>query len=139
MEILLKDEKIYPDDQVIHAALGSVYSVYKEFMTRIQNESIGLAPEWRYYRDGKAWLCKIVYKKKTVLWLSLWQPFFKVVSYYTEKTIPGVYDLPIDEKIKESVRTGVRIGKFIPVIIEVSQKEQLEDIYKIIEYKKAIK
>ncbi|PKP08994.1 MAG: hypothetical protein CVU09_13085 [Bacteroidetes bacterium HGW-Bacteroidetes-4] len=37
--------------------------------------------QWRYYNDGKAWLCKVSYKKKTVFWLSVWEAYFKVAFY----------------------------------------------------------
>ena len=33
--------------------------------------------EWRYDNDGNAWLGKVVRKKKTVCWVSVWDRFFK--------------------------------------------------------------
>lgn len=36
-----------------------------------------LSPEWRYYNDGKSWLCKMLSKKKNLFWLSIWEGCFR--------------------------------------------------------------
>jgi len=136
---LLREEKVYPEEKVIENALGRAYSTYIEFIIAIQDESYGLVPAWNYYKDGKAWLCKIVLKNKTILWLSIWKTFFKASFYFTEKTIGGIHDLAIDEKIKESLMESKNIGKLIPVIINVKHKNQLYDLLQIIMYKKNLK
>ncbi len=140
MEIqLLREEEVYPEEKVIEKALGSVYRTYNEFIMTIQDEPYGLVPVWNYYKDGKAWLCKIVFKKKTILWLSVWKTFFKASFYFTEKTIRGIHGLTIDEKIKESLKEGNNIGKLIPVIINVRHKNQMDELLQIIMYKKNLK
>ena len=32
-----------------------------------------LVAQWRFYIDGKAWFCKVVDKKKSIFWLSIWK------------------------------------------------------------------
>ncbi|ULQ60863.1 DUF3788 domain-containing protein [Brucepastera parasyntrophica] len=84
---LLRDASVFPDGKILESALGKAYPVYSEFMDTITSGEYNLEPEWRYYNDGKAWLCKIQYKKKTVLWLSVWERFFKTSFFFTEKTV----------------------------------------------------
>lgn len=140
MEIqLLREEEIFPEAKVIEKAIGSAYRIYDEFISTIEGESYRLVPEWNYYRDGKAWLCKIVFRKKTILWLSVWKRYFKVSFYFTEKTIGGIHELTIDDKIKKSLKEGTNVGKLIPVIINVKHKSQINDILQIIRYKKDLK
>ena len=58
----LRDEHIYPDEEVLKSVLGRSFNAFKalvEFYN--QNE---MTHEWRYYKDGKAWLCKVQKKKK---------------------------------------------------------------------------
>lgn len=67
-QILLQNPEIHPSDKVLEESLGKpVYSIYKEFRQIITNDEYSLSMEWRYYNDGKAWLNKITYKKKTIL------------------------------------------------------------------------
>lgn len=132
---LLKDPDIFPTAEVLDKVLGNLYPVFREFMDTIESEDFGLSPEWRYYKDGKAWLCKNTYKKKTVFWLSVWSDCFKVAFYFTEKSGSGIPGLIIDDSIKESYLNHKAIGKLKPLVIEGRMKSQLEDINTLIKYK----
>ena len=137
--ILLREPDILPTREVLEDVLGESFSALNELIEIITEPKFGLVTEWNYYKDGKAWLCKVVHKKKTVFWLSVWDKFFKVGFYFTEKNCLGVLELDIDEKIKEDFGQSKNIGKLIPLGISVTKKEQIEDVLKIIDYKKSLK
>lgn len=137
--LLLKDPDIFPTNEVLKNTLVASYPVYEEFMKIITGETYGLVPQWNYYKDGKAWLCKVCFKKKTVFWLSVWDEFFKTGFYFTEKNSAAISGLDIAESIKESFSQNKHIGKLIPLGIRMSSKEQITDLLIIIEYKKSLK
>jgi hypothetical protein len=140
MEIqLLKDKNEFPTKEVLENALGSCFPVFKEMMDKITDTSVGLFPQWNYYNDGKTWLCKVSYKKKTVFWLSVWNTFFKTGFYFTEKNCSGIEVLKISENLKENFRNNKPIGKLLPFSLKISRSEQLIDLLTIIEYKKSLK
>jgi hypothetical protein len=134
--LLLRDQEILPTDRVLEKVLVDSYSVFKELMEIITDTKYGLIPQWNYYKDGKAWFCKVSYKKKTVFWLSVWDKFFKTAFYFTEKTRSGIDKLEIDESIKEDFNLSKPIGKLIPLVIYTRKKDQINDILRIIVYKK---
>ena len=136
---LLGDKEVFPSKEVLEKALGKSYLAFNELIETISNEKYAIVYEWRYYKDGKSWLCKVSNKKKTVCWISVWNKFFKVGFYFTEKTRLGINELSIDNKIKEDFNQSKNIGKLIPLVINVSRKEQINDVLKIIEYKKKLK
>ena len=137
---LLKDYDIFPTEKVLEEALGSeVYQVYKQLTEILQSPEFELHPEWNYYKDGKAWLCKVIYKKKTVFWLSVWEKQIKIGFYFTEKTATGIPELPVNEKIKQQFAEARPIGKLIPLSLSIRKAEQLEDLKQIIRYKKELK
>ena len=74
--------------------------------------------EWRYYQDGKAWLCKITFRKKTVVWLSAWSDCFKLGFYFTEKSGGGIPGLHIKDSIKADYLNHQPIGKLKPLVVE---------------------
>jgi len=136
MEIqLLKDPDILPTKEVLEKVLGKKYSVFREFMNTAESEEFKLKPEWRYYNDGKAWLCKITFRKKTVVWLSVWSDCFKLGFYFTEKSGGRIPGLKIDDSIKEFYLNHKPIGKLKPIVVEVRRKSQLVDINTLIKYK----
>ena len=136
---LLRVENPFPDAGVLKENLGEIYDVYARFVSVIIAEPYSLQPEWNYYKDGKAWLCKITFRKKTVIWLSVWEDCFKVTFFFTEKSKSGIEELKINPSIKESFLRSKNIGKLIPLGIAIRDKSQVDDVLKIIEFKKSIK
>ncbi|MDD4108255.1 MAG: DUF3788 family protein [Prolixibacteraceae bacterium] len=136
---LLKDPGTEPSDKNLEDVLGQEkFDIYKELVNHgITRQDLTF--EWRYYNDGKAWLCKSVYRKKTVFWLSLWENYIKISFYFTAKTSAGVYDLEISEDIRESLRKSDNTGKLIPLILDIDKREQLSDLWGIVRYKKSLK
>lgn len=137
-QMLLRDPDILPSAEVLEKNLGKdIFVVFEELMTEISKKE--LSADWRYYRDGKSWLCKVINKKKTVFWLSIWDGFFKTSFFFTAKNCLAVGDLDIDNRIKEEFAQTKAIGKLLPLILDIRKKEQLSDLLKIIEYKKSLK
>lgn len=136
---ILNDSQIIPVQEVLENALGKSYTAYDELIKTISGSVFSLTPEWRYYKDGGAWLCKVQYKQKTVFWLSVWEKYFKTTFYFTEKNCGGIADLAIDENIKDSFLRNKPIGKLLPLTLSIDQKDQLQDLLKLIEYKKKLK
>ncbi|MFZ0471936.1 MAG: DUF3788 family protein [Bacteroidales bacterium] len=136
---LLKDPDAYPSDEILRNVLKDSYSAYVETMKQITGVGYLLVPQWNYYKDGKAWLCKVGYKKKTVCWLSVWDGYFKAGFYFVERHCPGILELDIDKSIKEEFKSKKPIGTLFPLAITVTSKEQIKDLLAVIEYKKSLK
>ena len=64
---------------------------------------------------------------------------FKLGFYFTENNCSGVNELNIDKSIKEEFSQSKNIGKLIPLTITMKRAEQIEDVIKIIGYKKSLK
>jgi hypothetical protein len=136
---LLNDPAISPTKKVLETVLGKSYPAYEELINTIETEKYALTPLWNYYNDGKAWLCKVQFKKKTVFWLSVWDKYFKMGFYFTEKNCKGIFEMDINENIKKEFKENKPIGKLFPLGLSIHKKAQLKDALKIIEYKKNLK
>ncbi len=136
---LLNDPAVPPSPEVLQNVLGPSYPVYEKTMAVITGAPYGLVPEWRYYNDGKAWLCKVVFKKKTVFWLSVWDGFFKAGFYFVERHCPGIHELEIDDRIRQDLKNAKPFGTLYPVGLVLNREEHIPDLLKIIEYKKKLK
>ena len=69
----LRDPNKYPDEAILQSILGDSYLAYKALLELY--DTMGMVYEWKYYTDGKAWLCKVQKKKKTVIWMSAWKEY----------------------------------------------------------------
>jgi len=137
--ILLREKEIEPTNVVLEKVLGKeLFIIYQELI-KILTDEFNLEPQWQFYKDGNAWLCKVVFKKKTILWVSIWEMYIKTGFYFTEKTGKGVLELDIDSKIKEEFELAKPIGKLKPLIIDIKRQKQIKDLKEVIKYKKGLK
>lgn len=136
---MLTDPKIPPTEELLGEILRESYPVYEAMIASVTGPDYGLEPQWRYYNDGKAWLCKMVFKKKTVFWLSVWDGFFKAGFYFVERHFQGINELYIDPEIKKALVKAKPSGTLFPVTMVMRRKEQIRDLLLLVEYKKKLK
>lgn len=122
---LLCDKAVPPSDDVLKNPL---------YLAIVE----GLTPEWRYYNDGKSWLCKVGNGRKTIFWFSVWEGFFQVSFFFVERHLEGLAALGTTRgELKKE------FGKMIPLIFEVrddaSAAETVAEIRRVVEFKKKMK
>jgi hypothetical protein len=144
---LLRDVNIEPTTEIIANGLGLASNTYTKFIEELKKYDIFLM-DWRYYNDGKAWLSKGEYKwttargtdkVKPIFWLSIWEGFFKVSFFFSEKIRDELLSLPITKTNKEIINNTVTNGKtmrFLPIIFDVDSDKQLNDIYILSQFRK---
>lgn len=144
---LLRNPNVVPTSEIISEGLGSVSGVYTKFIERLKQYDVSLM-DWRFYNDGKAWLSKGEYKwttkrgtnkVKPLFWLSIWEGFFKVSFNFKLETKEELLNLPISDESKDIIKNAEASGKtmkFIPVIFDVDDEKQLNDIYVLMQFRK---
>jgi len=134
---VLKDPLVEPKSDILENILGKNYKLYTNFLEKIYKQ--GLIPEWKYYNDTKSWLCRILNKKKNYCWLSVIDKGFKCTIFFTQDTINGIFEMDINENIKEMTKENRICRKNPPVIMVVKNKSSLNDTIKILKYKLNLK
>ena len=136
-EQLLKDPNTQITDDFLAMVLGKSFAAWKMFYENLPRYGISL--EWRYYKDG-GWLAKCTHKKNTIIWVSASGGFFTTSFLFSEKAHlrKGIQELDISDDLKNTTKSTPK-GTYFSIIINVYKKNQLLDIYKMIEYKKSAK
>lgn len=137
--LLLREKNVLPTKEVLKNVLGESYQAFNELMNIISHGQFRLVKNCGYYNEGRSWLCKVCFKKKTVLWLSVLDNFFKVGFYFTEKNRKGIADLDIENKIKEDFYRIEKKNKWKLLVVDVYGYEQINDVIKLIQFKKGLK
>lgn len=132
-QIELRDESVYPGEEVLQRILGKSYPAYRDLLSLYGSHQ--LVHAWRYYHDGKAWLCKVQKGTRTIVWMSAWKGYMQATIYLPEKYVNGVYQLDIREERKEKIRQTKNTGRSKPCIFEIRDTDVLEDFEKVMEYK----
>ena len=132
---LLRDPEQKPHEALFRSILTpTLFRVMEKIHRSLADAGIEL--EWRYYKDGNAWLGKATYRKKTVVWISLWENLVKAGFYFTQKTRPEVLDLPLSPGIKTLFAEAKPVGKLIPLILDIKDETSLPDFITLINHKK---
>jgi len=137
--LLLKDPEVFPTEGVLKEVLAESWPAYDELLKEVQLPGYGLTPYWNYYKDGKAWLCKVSFKKKTVFWLSVREKYFSTTFYFTDKNNAAISGLDIGKAIKDDFFSGKYFGKLRALTITFREKEQIKDFLAIVSYKMTLK
>ena len=135
-EQLLKDPNTKMTKMLFQQILGNSYEVWEIFEKSLSKYDIAI--EWRYYKDG-GWLGKGL-NKKTIFWASMSEGSFSASFNFLNK--PELRDnfdrLDIQANIKKDI-IMTPTGKYLGLTMNISKKEQLSDLYKMIDFKKSIK
>lgn len=135
---LLKEENIIMSNNYLKENLNkNLYEIYIE-LRKIINE-FSLECKWKFYTDGKVWLCKIFHKKQTICWLSMWKNCLKLSFYFNKKNYKGVFDLKLSEENKDKFLIVDKNQRLIPFMLDIFFMEELSDAKELIRYKKESK
>lgn len=132
---VLNNPGIFPDENELSMHLGNSFKAWTDFNSLIKTFSPELKPEWNYYKDGKCWLCKVIFKKKTICWISVWEGFFKVTVYFHINNETEVLQLDINNDLKEQFRNAKPSGKIKPFTLNFPDSDPLASIVKIMKLK----
>lgn len=136
---LLNDTNEFPDDSVLARNLGRTKAVWDSFVASLSGQVPGASLEWRYYNDGKAWLCKLTHKRKTLCWISVWDNLFKISFFFTRKSDEAIGSLAISPQLKEAYRADESTGKLKPLVVQVKTEKALDDVFTLLKFKRALK
>jgi len=126
----------FNNNDILQNVLGKNFKLYNEFITKLNKKSLNC--EWRFYKDG-GWLGKVMYKKKNLCWGFIENSGFGLSFLFTEKTINGVYELQINDDIKNIARETKPTGKFHSIQLLIVNKKYLSEAIKLLEYKMTLK
>ena len=131
--IQLGDESVFPDENVLKGVLGRSYRAYCALLELFERNE--MTHEWRYYRDGKAWLCKVQKKKRTIVWMSAWKGYMQATVYVPLKHMDSVDALPLAAETKDRIRATKNVGQSKPCIFEIRNQKVLKELDTVMQFK----
>ena len=135
---LLNDPDEPPDDRLLGQHLGAAKAAWDEFENGAREVVEGLELTWRYYADGKAWLCKAARRGRTICWISVWHGAFRTTFYFGERCDAEIEQLDIDvARSRKPTPSTARTGKLKPLSVVVRGPATLPDLYTLMRYKAA--
>lgn len=143
----LKNQDETPTNEILEQVLGNSYSAYEALQDVLPN--LEMAQEWQWYKPHKAWFARGQHwwitsrgtnKEKTLYWLHVYDGYFCVVVWFLEKNRAEALRANISDKAKQVIRDAKTFGKLatFPVGLEITNINQLNDVYALIDCKKRV-
>ena len=136
---VLGDKNIFPSDDVLSSIIGDKKIVWQKIMSFANENFKGISEEWRYYNDGKQWLFKLQYRKKTVFWVGVLKDTFRITFYFGNKAEPVILNSSLPQNIKDDFSAAKSFGTLRPVTITISGTNDLDVICELIRLKTSLK
>lgn len=127
--LILRDPNKCPDEKVLRSAFGENYKHYLSLLKLFDKHD--LVYTWRYYNDGKAWLCKVQRKSRTIVWMSAWEGFMQATIYFPQKYSEKLNEIDITQSTREIIAKAKKVGKSTECIFEIKSSNILTDFEKL--------
>lgn len=138
MKPILKDKEEFPTIENLANHLSEKdLLLYQQLLESIHEYSF--QEDWNYYNDGHNWLSKILFKKKNLGWISIWETGIKVTVYFGERVWPQLVANELFSKLEANEASIQKSGKLNAVLIPIQDEESLQVTVALINLKKTIK
>lgn len=138
-KVLFTDRDVPPTDESIFKHIGSKKKFWISIMTFISDNYKDMQGSWKYYNDGKRWLFRMVQKKKTIFWSSVFEGAFRITFYFGGKAEPVITASDLPDEAKSQFLTGPRYGQIRAISMFVSTAEDVVTVEKLVKIKSKLK
>lgn len=128
-----RDAQVSPDTENLRDTLQASFAAYEHLVSYVTTH--GLEIGWKYYKDGSAWLCKIVMKKDTIAWLSAWRGYFMTTVYISRKFAAELERVPVAPDTMRAMMDAGEGRKNIPCTFTIRTLQDLSELYAVMEFK----
>jgi len=137
--LILSDKDIIPTDEYIFSLLGEKKVLWQDLMKNLSENHKDFSGTWNYYNDGKQWLFKMVYKKKTIFWSGILKDTFRITFYFGDKAESTILESDLPPTLKDNFKTAKRYGKIRAISTKIYKSSDIELIEKLVSLKMKIK
>jgi len=132
---VLTNKDQVPTDEIVFSHIGKSKSHWEKLFHYTRSSYPEFSEQWRYYKDGKRWLLKVVKKSKTVFWVSVTKGSFKTTFYFGDKAEKSILESAISDHLKDSFKNGKRYGKIRGITTEIKSAASLNNVRELIRLK----
>jgi hypothetical protein len=129
------DKMITPTNDMIASALGSSYLFWEELKNHICEEYPDITEEWKFYGNAAGWSCKIISKKRNLLFFIPLKDSFRLRIVLGEKAATAAESANLPNEIKQLIREARPYAEGRSIDIDVSKQNQLDAIKLLLKIK----
>lgn len=136
---ILGNKEIYPSDEVLASHIGDNMEAWKKVLEHASENYNEITGEWRYYNDGKQWLYKLQYKKKTVFWAGVKDNAMRITFYFGNKAEPAIQASSLPFQVKDEYMAAKPFSALKPITLRLDESADTMVVFELIRIKTLLK
>lgn len=124
----LTDKTKRPDDDILKAALGKTFQIWRGIRKEIEKEIFPLTEEWKYYGGKSGWNLKIFHKKRNLFFIAPYNNYFQIAFIFGDKAAAEIEKSNMPESIKEELKNAKKIYRRKRIKTGNKEKERCRNI-----------
>ena len=107
MSVSFFDSKaVMPDENMVADVLADSYIIWEKLKNYVCQTYPNVSIDWKHYGKSSGWVCKLLSKKKNLLFFIPRNGCFRLRFGISEKVLPSVETADLPDVVKEAVRTA---------------------------------
>jgi len=136
MAVSIFDEKsAAPADETVAAALADANALWDALQAHVREAYPDITKEWKHYGKAAGWTCKLVSKKRNLLFFIPQNGRFRVRVVLGEKAAACAEFADLPDEIKDAIRAAVPYAEGRSVDMDISRAEQLDAVKLLLKIK----
>jgi hypothetical protein len=132
---IFEDKSMIPANDDLSRVLGDIYELWNDIKDFVHKQYPDVSEEWNYSGKNYGWGFRLRDKKRVVVYLIPCSGFFKVGLVYGENATKEALNSAVSNEIKSIIENAKVYGEGRGFRIDVTNKEIVEDIKKLITIK----
>lgn len=116
---------IMPTEELLKEVLGEKYGWFWEIIQQVHDKHKQVTVNWKYYNDGKQWLFRMLYRKKTIFWILVLPGTFRITFYFSGKSESSVLSANLPESVKKAY-TETRGNTFRAISLRLHDPDDIK-------------
>lgn len=134
---IFMDKAVLPDEEALKSAISETFPLWQALKVYAYAKYPKATEEW--FTSGKkyGWAFRVKDKKRAIIYLLPRNGYFKAAFMFGQKATDQIMASDIDDGIKAELMTAKVYMEGRGIRIDITVKNQLEDIRKLIDIKLA--
>ena len=133
----LDDKSAIPNDEMVAAVLGDTSAIWAELQSYVKEEFPNITGEWKHYGKRAGWTCKLISKKRNLLFFVPQNGCFRVRIVLGEKAVACAETADLPDEIKTAIEAATPYAEGRSIDIDITRCEQLEPVKTLLKIKYA--
>ena len=132
---ILDDKSVTPSTEGLKVVLKDTFSLWEKLVNQVKTEYPEVTEEWKHYGKAAGWTCKLLSKKRNLLFLVPLDGCFLVRLVLSEKAVADTARFDLPKEIITAIAKATVYAEGRSIDININHPEQLPTINTLLKIK----